>query len=56
MPKADKIVWYTFAAVVIYLLLTHFKGANALLKTGFTGYAVAVQTLQGRGSTKFAGG
>lgn len=48
MPRM--VVWYTFLAIVAYLLLTNYKGANALLRTGTTGYAVIVQTLQGRGN------
>lgn len=48
MPKM--VIWYTFLAVLAYLLLTNYKGANALLRSGTTGYAVIVQTLQGRGN------
>lgn len=55
MPKM--VVWYTFLAVVAYLLLVNYRGANALLRTGTTGYAVIVQTLQGRGNAiKLASG
>lgn len=55
MPRM--VVWYTFLAVVAYLLLTNWRGANALLRTGTTGYGVIVQTLQGRGNAiKLASG
>lgn len=43
------VIWYTFLAVVAYLLLAHYRGANALLGTGLTGYAGIVRELQGRG-------
>lgn len=46
MPS--RIVWYTFVAVVVYLVLTRWRGANALLKTSVGGYAGAVRALQGR--------
>lgn len=42
------VIWYTFVAVVIYLLLINYKGANKLLGTSVGGYATAVRTLQGR--------
>ena len=45
---ANSIIWYTFLAVAIYLVLTKWKGANALLSTSVGGYAKAVKTLQGR--------
>jgi hypothetical protein len=44
----DRIVWYTFLAVAIYLTLTRWRGANALLGTGLGGYVKAVRALQGR--------
>lgn len=43
-----RIIWYTFAAIVVYLTLTRWQGANALLKTGTGGYVGAVRALQGR--------
>lgn len=48
MPNTDRIVWYTFAAIVLFLVLTRWRGANALLKTGTGGYIGAVKALQGR--------
>lgn len=44
----NRLIWYTFLAVVIYLVLTRWKGANALLGTGVGGYVKAVRALQGR--------
>lgn len=44
----NSIVWYTFLAVVAYLVLTRWRGANALLQTSVKGYAGAVRALQGR--------
>jgi len=46
MPS--RIVWYTFVAVVVYLVLTRWIAANALLGTSVKGYAGAVRALQGR--------
>lgn len=45
---SSQLIWYTFLAIVAYLLLTRWKGANALLGTGFGGYARIVKSLQGR--------
>lgn len=45
---ADKIIQLTFYAVIAYLVLIHYKGANALAGTFFGGYAGAVTALQGR--------
>jgi len=46
MPQ--KIVWYTFLAVVIYLAVTQPAGVKVAL-TGMTGlYKGAVEALQGR--------
>lgn len=45
---ASRVVFYTFAAIVVYLLLVRWRGANALLGTGVTGYVRAVRALQGR--------
>lgn len=44
----NRIVWYTFLAVSIYLVLARWRGANALLGTSVRGYAGAVRALQGR--------
>lgn len=46
MPKL--LIWYTFLAILAYLILTRYTGANALLKTSFGGYVGAVRALQGR--------
>lgn len=46
MPKL--LIWYTFLAILVYLILTRYTGANALLKTSFGGYVGAVKALQGR--------
>lgn len=45
---ASKLLFYTFAAIAAYLLLVHWRGANALLGTGFSGYVKGVKALQGR--------
>lgn len=44
----DRLMWYTFLAVSIYLVLTRWRGANALLGTSVGGYVRAVKALQGR--------
>lgn len=44
----NSVIWYTFLAVTIYLVLTRWRGANALLQTSVGGYAKAVRALQGR--------
>lgn len=44
----NRLIWYTFLAIVAYLVLANWRGANALLGTSVTGYARAVRTLQGR--------
>lgn len=46
MPRL--LIWYTFLAILAYLILTRWSGANALLKTSFGGYTSAVRALQGR--------
>lgn len=43
-----KVIWYTFLAIVVYLLLTRWQGANALLQSGTGGYVNIVRALQGR--------
>ncbi|MCC7134046.1 MAG: hypothetical protein IT352_15420 [Gemmatimonadales bacterium] len=45
---SSKVIWYTFLAILAYLVLTRWRGANTLLGTGFSGYARAVRVLQGR--------
>jgi hypothetical protein len=42
------VVWYTFVAVVVYLVVTNWRGANALLQSSTGGYAGIVRALQGR--------
>ena len=49
MKTGNLVIWYTFLAIVAYLILTRWNGANELLKTGFGGYTGAVRALQGRG-------
>lgn len=44
----SKLIWYTFLAILAYLLLTRWRGANTLLGTAFSGYARGVRVLQGR--------
>lgn len=41
-------MWYTFALVAIFLVLSRYQAANALLKSGAQGYINAVGVLQGR--------
>ncbi len=48
MVLPSKLLWYTFLAVLAYLLLTRWRGANKLLGTAFGGYARGVRVLQGR--------
>lgn len=45
---SSNLIWYTFLAVLSYLVLTRWKGANTLLGTAFSGYARGVKVLQGR--------
>ncbi len=45
---SSNLLWYTFLAVLAYLVLTRWKGANSLLGTAFSGYAKGVKVLQGR--------
>lgn len=49
MRLGQEVIWYTFLLVLGYLLLTRWKGANALLGTVFSGYRGSVKVLQGRG-------
>jgi hypothetical protein len=44
----QRILWYTFALVALFLVLSRYNAANTLLRSGFRGYAEAVGTLQGR--------
>ena len=45
---SSNLIWYTFLAVLAYLVLTRWRGANTLLGTAFSGYARGVKVLQGR--------
>lgn len=45
---SSQLIWYTFLAILAYLLLTRWRGANTLLGTAFSGYARGVRVLQGR--------
>lgn len=49
MRLGSDMIWYTFLLVLAYLLLTRWRGANALLGTSLSGYRGAVRVLQGRG-------
>lgn len=42
------LIWYTFLAIITYLLLTRWQGANALLRSSTAGYVSGVRALQGR--------
>lgn len=48
MKSANLIIWYSFLAILAYLVLTRWSGANALLRTTFGGAAGYVEALQGR--------
>jgi len=48
VKSANLIVWYSFLAILAYLILTRWSGANALLKTGFAGITGYAEALQGR--------
>lgn len=48
MMLTSRLLWYTFVAISIYLVLTKWRGANALLGTGVGGYVRGVKALQGR--------
>lgn len=42
------LLWYTFVAIIAYLLLVHWRGANTLLGGGAKAYIGGVKALQGR--------
>ncbi len=48
MKTGNLVIWYTFLAILAYLILTRWSGANELLKTSVGGYVGAVRALQGR--------
>lgn len=45
---AYKWMWYTAVLIGIFLVLTRYQAANALLQSGAKGYIQAVGVLQGR--------
>lgn len=45
---ANRILWYTFALIALFLVLSRFSAANQLLATGFKGYGTLTGILQGR--------
>lgn len=53
--KGQGLLWYTFLLIGLFLVLSRFQAANALLQTGFRGYAQGVGVLQGR-NTNFGSG
>lgn len=46
--NARLVIWYSAIAIFLYLVLTNWRGANALLGTGFGGARGYVEALQGR--------
>ena len=44
----NRILWYTFALIALFLVLSRYREANTLLGTGFRGYGTATGILQGR--------
>lgn len=46
--RGQGLFWYTFLLIALLLVLSRYEAANALLQTGFKGYAGAVGVLQGR--------
>jgi hypothetical protein len=49
----QRILWYTFALVALFLILSRYSAANALLQSGFRGYGQAVGILQGRNVDRY---
>ena len=52
MKSANLVVWYSFLAILAYLILTRWSGANALLGTTFGGARAYVEALQGRSTPR----
>ena len=52
---SSALLWYTFLAIVIFLVVTNWQGFNAILGTAFRGYAGGVTALQGRDPSKVFG-
>lgn len=46
--KGSGLLFYTFVAIVVYLVLAKPAGSIGLLSTAFRGYQGSVATLQGR--------
>jgi len=44
----SRVLFYTAALVGAFLLLTNYKAANELIRSGFRGYGGVVGILQGR--------
>lgn len=44
-----KIAYYGAALIAIYLAVDHFSGTSSILKSGSSGVAGVVTSLQGRG-------
>lgn len=49
MRLAGNFLWYSYVAILVYLGLTHAKGAEGILSTLFGGSARTIKVLQGRG-------
>jgi hypothetical protein len=52
---SQRILWYTFALVALFLVLTRYDAANALLRGGRDLYIGATGVLQGRNVTLTSG-
>jgi hypothetical protein len=48
MFKGQDFIYFVFILILGYLLLSNWKGANALLTSGVGGSVAFVKTLQGR--------
>lgn len=48
MFKGQDFIYFVFILILGYLLLSNWKGANALLTSGISGSTAFVKTLQGR--------
>lgn len=46
--KGQDLIFFMFVLILGYLLLSNWKGANALLSSGLGGVGSLVKTLQGR--------
>jgi hypothetical protein len=52
--RGQGLLWYTFLLIALFLVLSRFQAANALLQSSVKGYIQGVGVLQGR--TLSAGG